>query len=143
MTSTLYNSAKTALLNGGIDLLSDTLKVALVSASYVPDVDTHQYYDDVTDEISGTGYTAGGKTLTGKTITQDDANDCARFDAADPTWSVSTFTTRAAVIYIDTGTPATSPLLAYVDFSQDYSQTGEDFTIEWHADGVLTLGAGA
>lgn len=85
MTSILYNSAKTALLNGGIDLLSDTLKVALVTASYVPDVDTHQYYDDVTDEISGTGYTAGGKTLTGKTITQDDANDRARFDAADTT----------------------------------------------------------
>ena len=94
----------------------------------------------VTAEVSGTGYTAGGKTLTTKTITQDNPNDRAVFDADDSVWTLLTTTTNAAVIYKDSGSPATSPLLAYIEFDQEYSPAGVDFTIEWDAAGIFTLG---
>jgi hypothetical protein len=140
MASFLYNKGKTEILNGGIDLLNDTIKVAMVTSSYSPDKDADDYFDDVTNEVSGTGYTAGGKALTNKSVSQDNTNDRAKFDADDVTWTVATITARAAVIYEDTGTDSTSPLIAFVDFGEDYSTSGEDFTIEWHADGILYLG---
>ena len=137
----LYNAAKTALLNNSLDLLSDTFNVALMTDNYIPDRDADVYFGDINaDEASGTGYTAGGKTLTGKVITQDDANDRAAFDATDPVWTLLTTSTNAAVIYKATGSPATSPLLAYIEFDQLYTPNGADFTIEWDANGIFTLG---
>jgi hypothetical protein len=71
MADVIYNSFKTDLLKGNIDFESDTIKVALVTDSYTPDQDSHDFFDDVTNEVSGTGYTAGGETLTSKSVTQD------------------------------------------------------------------------
>jgi hypothetical protein len=140
MPSFLYNSAKLRILQGAIDFASDEFKVALITADYVADIDDHEFFADVAHEINGTGYTAGGKVLQNKTLTRDDANDAVIFDADDLSWTVATFTARAAVIYKDTGSAATSPLLAYIDFEDDLEAAGEDFNIEWHEDGILTLG---
>lgn len=140
MISFLYNAGKAALLRGDIDLENDTIKVALITSDYSPDKDAHDHFDDITNEVSGTGYTAGGTTLASKVVNQDDANDRAEFDAADTTWSSSTITARAAVIYHDMGNPSTSTLIAYVDFGQDYSSSGTDFTIEWNAEGIFYVG---
>ncbi len=140
MANILYNKGKTEILKGGIDLLTDTIKAALVTSSYTPDKDADTFFDDVTNEVSGTGYTAGGKALANKTVTQDDTNDRAEFDADDATWTVATITARAAVVYKDTGTASTSLLIAYIDFGQDYSTLGEDFTVEWDTEGILYLG---
>jgi hypothetical protein len=140
MASLIYNKGKTEILNGGIDLLNDTIKVALVTSSYPPDKDNHDYFDDVTNEVSGTGYAAGGKALSNKAIRQDNTNDRAEFDADDVTWTVATITARGAVVYKDTGTDSTSPLIAYIDFGQDYATTGADFTIEWDSEGIQYLG---
>ncbi len=140
MANLIFNKGKTEILNGGIDLLSDTLKCALVTASYAPDKDAHDFFDDVTDEVSGTGYTAGGKTLANNAVNQDNTNDRAEFDADDVIWTVSTLTARAAVLYKDTGTPGASPLIAYIDFGSDYITSGTDFTIEWDAEGIFYLG---
>jgi hypothetical protein len=140
MASFMYNAGKAALLRGDIDLENDTIKVALVTLDYSPDKDTHDHFDDVTNEVSGTGYTAGGAALASKAVNQDDANDRAEFSAADVTWSSSTITARAAVIYMDTGTLSTSILIAYVDFGHDYSSSGTDFTIEWNAEGIFYVG---
>lgn len=140
MTSIVFNKGKTEILNGGINLLTDTIKVALVGSGYAPDKDVDAFYGDISNEVSGTGYSAGGKILTNKSVAQDDANDRAAFDADDVTWPVATITVRGAVLYKDTGTDSNSPLIAYIDFGQDFSKTGADFTIQWDSAGIFFLG---
>jgi len=138
----VYNAAKKSLFdqNPSIDLDTDTIKVALLANTYTPDIDAHTFFSDVSaDEISGTGYTAGGETLANATVTQDNTNDRAAFDADDVVWANATVTARYAVIYKDTGTPSTSPLIAYIDFGSDKSSSAADFTIQWNADGIFTL----
>lgn len=127
-------------MNGSIDLDSDTIKVALVTSSYTPSQDDHDFFDDVTNEVSGTGYTAGGATLGSKTVTQDNTNNRGVFDAADPSWTTSTITARGAVIYKSTGTAGTSRLICYIDFGQDYTSSNGTFSIVFSADGILYIG---
>ncbi len=140
MADLLYNNYFESLFNAVVDHSSDTIKVALVTSSYTPDRDNHDFFDDVTNEIAGTGYTAGGAALASKAVTQDDTNDEGKFDAADTAWTTATFTARGAVIYKDTGVSTTSPLIAYIDFGSDKTVTAGTFTIQWHADGILTIG---
>jgi hypothetical protein len=90
--------------------------------------DTHRYKSSVTNEVTGTGYTAGGVTLTSKTAVYDVASNTLTLDCADPTWAASTITARYLVFYKDTGTASTSPLIAYVDFGEDRSTGATPFT---------------
>lgn len=139
MADIVYNSFKKHLMSGNIAPLTDTLKCMLVTSSYTPDQDAHEYADDVTNEVTGTGYTAGGATLASKTITQDNDNDVVVFDFADPAWTDSSITARGAVIYKDTGTPSTSPLIAYLDFITDRQTIGVDFNIRINESGFIEL----
>lgn len=122
-----------------IDWLTNTIKVALTTSSYTPNQDTHDFFDDVTNEVTGTGYTAGGATLGSKTL--GNTNNVIKFDAADTSWTTSTITARRAVIYKDTGTPSTSPLVAWVDFGADVSSSSGTFQITWDSAGILTITA--
>jgi hypothetical protein len=70
----------------------------------------------------------------------DTTDDEAAFDAANVTWSASTITARGAVLYQNTGTDSTSPLIGYFDFGSDQSSSSGDFTIAWNAEGLLNLG---
>lgn len=127
-------------MNGGIDLDTDTIKVMLLTSSYTPDQDNDEYIDDVSaNEVSGDGYDAGGKALESKSVTQDNTDNEGVFDAADLTWSSSTITARYAVIYKDTETPGTSPIICVVDFGEDKVSSAGDFTIQWAAEGILNL----
>jgi len=141
MPSKLYGQFLAKALNKEVDWDSDTIKVALLSSSYTPNQDTHDYYDDVsTYEVSGTGYTAGGQTLGSKTITYDAATNVIILDAADTTWTSSTITARYAVVYDDSGaTAAAKALIGYVDFSSDQSSTSGNFTITWDATGIVRI----
>lgn len=127
--------------NGGlaVNWTSDTIKVALCSSSYTPDQDAHDFFDDVTNEISGTGYTAGGKTITSPTAAYDSSTNVIKLDAADTSWATATFTARYAIVYKDIGTPSTSPLIGYVDFGTNVSSAAGTFLITWDAAGVFTL----
>lgn len=141
MASLLYDVGKKKLWDGSIDLDSDTIKVALTISSYTPNQGTHDFFDDITNEVSGTGYTAGGATLGSKTVTADTTNHRAVFDAADTSWTTSTITNaRYAVIYKDTGSAATSPLIALIDLGANYSSVAGTFQITWHADGIFYYG---
>lgn len=134
MANSVYNSIKKKFIDGtNLNLTSDTIKVALVTSSYTPNIDTHVFFSDVTNEVTGTGYVAGGATIANPSITVDTANDRAYFDADDTTWATSTITARGAVVYKSTGTAATSPLIGYVDFGADKSTTGDTFYIQWAA----------
>jgi len=139
MADVIYNSFKGKIMDGSIDLDTDTIKVALVTSSYTPNQDTHDFFDDVTNEVSGTGYTAGGATLASKTVTVDTTDNEGVFDAADVTWSSSTITARGAVIYKSTGVASTSALICYLDFVTNQSSSAADFIISWNAEGILNL----
>lgn len=142
MADVVFNSIKKGLMDrssNGVDLDTDTLKVMLVTSSYVPDQDAHDFVNDVTNEAVGTGYTAGGQVLTNKGVTQDNTNNRAAFTADPSVWTGSTITARGAVLYKDTGTPSTSPLIAYYDFGGNIISSGGPFTITWNASGLLLL----
>lgn len=127
--------------NKEIDWDTDTIKVALLTSSYTPNQDTHDYFDDVSgSEVSGTGYTAGGATLGSKTSTYDAGTNVITLDAADVTWASSTITARYAVLYdASGGSAATNPLIGYVDFGTDQSSSNGDFTITWDSTGIVRV----
>lgn len=127
-------------MNGGIDLDTDTIKVMLLTNSHTQDQDNHEFIDDVSaNEVSGTGYSAGGATLANKAVTQDNTDNEGVFDADDVTWGSSSITARYAAIYKDTGTPGTSPIIAIIDFGSDKTSSSGNFTISWNAEGILNL----
>lgn len=74
MASGYYLAGMVGLWTGVVDPDSDVLKVALVTSSYTPDLGVHDFFDDVTGEVVGTGYTAGGVTLASVTVTGTVAN---------------------------------------------------------------------
>jgi hypothetical protein len=128
MASLLYNSAVDDMARGAIDFDTDTFKVMLVTSSYAPDKDTHDKRNDVTNEVSGTGYTAGGVT-SACTVTKDTANDRVTLSFAAVSWASSTITARGAVIYKSTGTASNDNLVAYNDFGSDVASASGTFTV--------------
>ncbi len=118
---------------------SDTLKVALVASTYTPNINTHVFFSDVTNEVTGTGYTAGGATLASLITAVDNTNNRASWSAGNATWSTSTITARGAVVYKSTGVSTTSPLLCYFDFTTDQVSSAGTFSIVWNANGLLLL----
>lgn len=129
MASLIYNSAVDDMARGAIDFDADTFKVLLVTSSYNPNKDTHDKRDDVTNEVSGTGYTAGGVT-SACTVTKDTANDRVTLQFASVSWASSTITARGAVIYKSRGGASSADeLVAYNDFGADVSTTAGTFSI--------------
>ena len=133
ITFTKYNSFKNNLLAGDIDLDTDTIKVALCTASYTPST-SHDFFNDITNELSTAGgYTAGGATIASPTIS------AGVFDAADTSWTSATFTCRYGILYKSTGDSATSPLIGYIDFDGNQSPSDQTFKIVWNASGIITI----
>lgn len=123
-----------------IDYDTNAIKTALTTSAYTPNQDTHEAFSDVTNEVTGTGYTAGGQALTTKTLTN--TNNVVALDADDVTWAASTITARRAVVYDDSGTPSSNKaLLFWVDFGADFISSSGAFTIQWAAAGLATITA--
>ena len=143
VTAKLYGKMFLAAFNKEIDILDDAIKVMLTTSTYTPDQDTHDYKDDVTNEVSGTGYTATGATLANDTLTYTAGTNVIKYDADDATWATATITARTAVVYDSTpGSDATRPLICYQQESGDIVSTGGTFTVAWHADGIFTITVG-
>lgn len=129
ITQAMCTSFKQALLDGEMDFSSDTsqtFKIALFTSSATLGAATTAY--STTNEVTGTGYTAGGNTLT---ISANPATSgtTAFLDFADTTWSAATITARGALIYNADG--ATNPAIAVLDFGADKTSTAGDFTIQF------------
>lgn len=143
VTINFYDSFREYLGDGTIDLDTHAFKVALLTSSYTPSASTHTVYADISgSEVSSTntGYTTGGATLTGVTWTKSGAT--VTLDAADASWVAGTagLTARYAVIYDDTPTVPSKPLVAYVTFDSDVTaSSGNTFTLAWNSSGILTL----
>jgi hypothetical protein len=129
MASLVYNKALENFAKGSIDFDTDTFKAMLVTSSYTPDKDAHDFRNDVTNEVSGTGYSAGGATVTA-TVTRDDANDRVDISFSNPSWSNATITARAAVIYkARGGASSADEIIAYVDFGSDVASSNGTFAV--------------
>ena len=132
MASIIYNSFLEDVNEGNVVPAVDTFYIMLVTSAYVPNKDAHTRRSDVTDEVAGAGYVAGGQAIT-VTVTPDLVNDRTNLVFTTPlTWAASTITgARAGVIYKRRGgIAANDELVSYSDFGADYSSAGVDFTID-------------
>lgn len=141
MASKLYGNFLRNALTQGVDLEGDDIRVALLTSSYTPDQDSHQFWNAVsTNEVSGTGYTADGDALANTDVSYDGPNNVVVFDADDVTWADSTITARYAVLYNNSPAAAEDkPLIGYVDFGSDQSSSNGNFTITWDAAGIIRI----
>lgn len=127
MANTLYDKGRQRFLEANLNWLTDNFKVILVdTGAYTPNFGTHEFLSDV--PTSSRIGTTSGVALTSKTTTGGAA------DAADITFSsVTGASVEALVIYKDTGTEGTSPLLAYIDTATGLPITpnGGDIICTW------------
>jgi len=142
MASAMYNSGLVKLGDGSIDWNSDTIKIMAVTNSYTPNVDSDDFLNDVSaNEASGSGYSTGGITLT-CSVTQDNTNNRAIYDATDISVSALVLTWRYWVVYKSTGVASTSPLICYIDLTGSGNQSVNGvYDLTWNAGGVFNLTA--
>ena len=127
ITQALCTTYKSELLNKEHDMDTDSFKIALYTSSATLDATTTAY--TVTNEISGTGYSAGGVALTGGAIAV--SGTTAFVDFTDPSWTTATFTARGALIY--NATHASDAAVLVLDFGGDFTVTSGTFTIQFPA----------
>lgn len=125
MSNVVYPTGLAAILSADVDILVDTIKVAMVTSTYTYSA-AHDFYDDLSGVV-GTDQTLGTKAVTS-----------GIFTAANSTWTAVAggSTIDALVVYKSTGVAATSQLLAYIDTRQDGTPLdivtdGGNITITW------------
>jgi hypothetical protein len=133
VANVLYNSYKQLILGAGLDLTSLTIKAALVDTGVTAFNSAHDNYDDVSAGVIGTPV-----TLTGKSVTN------GVFDSTtNPSFTglVAAPTIEAIVIYYDSGTPATSTLIAWIDSATGLavSAGATQVDVTWDAAGIFAL----
>lgn len=130
MASFILNSAVRDEAIGSIDYDTDPFKVMLLTGAAAPNKDTWLKRSDVTGEVIGTGYTAGGAAVTVTVAATDTTNDRVVITLGGATWGTSTITARYAVYYkARGGASSADELIAVVDFTTDKTSTGADFTL--------------
>jgi len=131
ISQAMCTSFKVELLNGihafGTTVVrgattADTFYLALYTSSATLDATTTAY--TVTNEASGTGYSAGGQALT--TVAPTSSSTTAYLDFDDETWTTATITARGALIYNST---QSNKAVAVLDFGGDKTSTAGDFTV--------------
>ena len=128
ITQAMCTSFKVELLTGTHDFTNstgDSFKLALYTSSASLDASTTAY--TTSNEASGTGYSAGGGTLTN--VTPTSSGTTAFTDFSDLTFSSATITARGCLIYNDT--ESGDPAVAVLDFGGDKTSTNGDFTIQF------------
>jgi hypothetical protein len=133
ITQAMCTSFKEDLFQKEQDLDTDTIKIALYTSSATLDASTTAY--TATGEVSGTGYSAGGVTLTGATIGTSGTTAYVDFD--DPEWTSASFTTAGALIYNDTTAGDNS--IAVLSFGGDFTVTAGTFRIVFPAPGAAAI----
>lgn len=123
ITQAMCSSFKQELLGGIHDMDTDVLKIALFTSSATLGASTTTY--STTNEVVGAGYTAGGNTLAGATITL--SGTTAFVDFSDTTWSASSITARGALIY---NSSKANRAIAVYDFGSDKTSSDADFVVQ-------------
>jgi hypothetical protein len=141
--ATIYNHFKEILMLGQVDLVDHIFKVILTDSLYTVNRDGSAGLADVNSrEIAAANYNAGGCTLAGKGVTQQDSVDRAKFDATDLTWaSLGADIIRGAILYDDSLTASMSavadPLCIFWEIATN--SNGGNYTLQWGASGILLL----
>lgn len=122
------------------DFLTGTFNCSLHTVTYTPNNDTDDFWNDATNEVTGTNYTTKGVVLGSKTSAYDTGTDEWRFDAADAVWTNATIAgIRYAVVFEDTGGASTTdPLVSFYDLGAQ-SVTAANFTVQWDATGIAKI----
>ena len=123
ITQAQCTSFKKELLSGTHDFSSDTFKMALYTADATLNADNTVY--TTTNEVSGTGYSAGGNTLTVST-TPSSSGTTAYVSFSNTSWASSTITARGALIY---NSSKANRAVAVLDFGADKSSSSSTFTV--------------
>ena len=131
ITQTQTTSFKAELYQGIHDLLNDTIKIALYIANADLTAATTVYTTD--QEVTGTGYTAGGNTLTGTTVQSSGSTAYVSFD--NSTWSSASFTSRGALIY---NSSKANRSVAVLNFGSDKIVANGTLTIEFPSNDVTS-----
>jgi hypothetical protein len=122
-----------------LDLDLDTHKVALFTDSVSPNFSSDTAYGVSpynANEVSGTGYTSGGATLTGTALS--DVSGTLKWDADDVSWTSSTISNaKGALIYADALSGNNAIVL--VNLGSNYSTSAGTLLISWHANGIFTI----
>jgi hypothetical protein len=129
ITQAMCTSFKVELLQGMHNFTAstgDSFKIALYTSSATLDASTTAY--TTTNEVTGTGYTAGGADLT--EVTPVASGTSAIVDFGDVSWSGATFTARGALIY---NASKSNKAVAVLDFGADKTVSGGTFTIQFPA----------
>ena len=126
ITQSMCSSFKQQILLGEHDLDTDVIKIALYTSAATLDASTTAY--TTSNEVVGTGYTAGGNTLAGATVSL--TGTTAFVDFSDTTWSDATITARGALIY---NSSKANKAIAVLDFGADKTSTAGDFTVVFPA----------
>ena len=124
ITQAMCASFKQQILLGEHDLDTDTIKLALYTSAATLSAATTAY--TTSDEVVGTGYTAGGNTLTGATVSL--SGTTAYVDFSDTTWTTATITARGALIY---NSSKSNKAIAVLDFGADKTSTAGSFTVQF------------
>jgi hypothetical protein len=126
ITQAMCSSFKQQILLGEHDLDTDVIKIALYTSAADLGAATTAY--TTSNEVVGTGYTAGGNTLTGATVSL--TGTTAFVDFADTTWTTATITARGALIY---NSSKSNKAVAVLDFGSDKTSTAGSFTVQFPA----------
>ena len=124
ITQTMCTSAKAEFLGGIIDVVNDTLKIALYTSDATLNETTTVYSS--TNEVIGSGYVAGGNTLTSATIGTSGTTAFVSF--ADTTWSASTITASGALIY---DSSKADRAIAVLSFGANKASNSSNFVIQF------------
>jgi hypothetical protein len=132
MSTLIYDKLMEFALEADVQFDTDTFYVMLVTDSYTPNKATHDYRNDVTNEVAnGSGYTTDGKAVT-VTTTLDTTNHRYDVEFADTSWTTSTITARGCVIYKRRGGASSADeLVCAITFGTDVSTTGGTFLIDF------------
>lgn len=128
MATTASNKLKYALATKQIDFANDTFKIILMADGFTFDKDAHHGYADVSasELVNGNGYTTGGNSLSGVTVTEDDTDDRTEVTWNNTSWTASGGSigpTPGAIIYDDTpAAPQADPIVGYIDFGGNQTQ---------------------
>lgn len=135
MASGIYERFKANLMNKIVDLEADAIQVSLMDNIHAFTATDNVWTDVSANELpTAGGYTVGGATLAGAVVTQAATT---KFDGNDTAWTSATFTAYHAVLWDDT--VATDDLICSFDFGGAKTVTAGTFTIQWHANGIITL----
>lgn len=140
VTPTQYGLFLESLYEGRIDIRNDPLMFMICTASYTPSQNAHKFRSVVTNEIIGSGYSAGGKQIMGAAIAYTGSNKTLTLTGSPLAWPLVTWSNaRYGVIYVARdGIPITSqPLVAWVDFGANVSKSDEPFYVTWPATGIM------